>query len=199
MVKSSSSIWQQAPRRVKSKDSDCEESDGSSEATAVKAKSVSAMEEKVMLLRLENETLRAELKQLRSTQEDEEELQRARLLSHNDASGDRDSNGDLDNHSSSRGLHHRGAHSTPAILSDSVKSDEEVGLILSTKSHDEADETILGQIKDRAAWLVGLLCLQSLSSFIISRNESLLQEHIVIVQFLVRCSSCHRLSCVASL
>ena len=37
---------------------------------------------------------------------------------------------------------------------------------------------------DRAGWLVGLLVLQSLSSFIISRNEKLLAKHIVIVQFL---------------
>jgi hypothetical protein len=39
-------------------------------------------------------------------------------------------------------------------------------------------------LKDRGGWLVGLLVLQSMSSFIISRNEKLLQEHIVIVQFL---------------
>lgn len=39
-------------------------------------------------------------------------------------------------------------------------------------------------IVDRAGWLVGLLVLQSLSSFIIMRNESLLQSHAVIVQFL---------------
>ena len=39
-------------------------------------------------------------------------------------------------------------------------------------------------IQDRAAWLVGLLVLQSMSSFIISRNEKLLQNHLVIVRFL---------------
>lgn len=39
-------------------------------------------------------------------------------------------------------------------------------------------------VQDRATWLIGLLILQSLSSFIISRNEQLLQQHIVIVQFL---------------
>ena len=37
---------------------------------------------------------------------------------------------------------------------------------------------------DRASWLVGLLVLQSMSSFIISYNEALLKRHIVIVQFL---------------
>merc|ERR1712003_483551 len=39
-------------------------------------------------------------------------------------------------------------------------------------------------IMDRAGWLVGLLVLQSMSSFIIQRNESLLQKHLVIVRFL---------------
>lgn len=39
-------------------------------------------------------------------------------------------------------------------------------------------------MKDRASWLVGLLVLQSMSSFIIARNEALLESHIVIVQFL---------------
>jgi len=39
-------------------------------------------------------------------------------------------------------------------------------------------------VQDRAGWLVGLLVLQSMSSFIISRNEDLLEEHLVIVQFL---------------
>jgi cation transporter-like permease len=37
---------------------------------------------------------------------------------------------------------------------------------------------------DRAGWLVGLLVFQSLSSFILARNESLLKQHAVIVQFL---------------
>jgi Divalent cation transporter len=39
-------------------------------------------------------------------------------------------------------------------------------------------------LSDRAGWLVGLLVLQSLSSFIIARNEVLLQNHLVIVRFL---------------
>ena len=39
-------------------------------------------------------------------------------------------------------------------------------------------------LKDRASWLVGLMVLQSLSSFIIKRNEEVLEEHIIIVQFL---------------
>ena len=39
-------------------------------------------------------------------------------------------------------------------------------------------------LRDRANWLVGLMILQSLSSFIIKRNEEVLEEHLVIVQFL---------------
>ena len=39
-------------------------------------------------------------------------------------------------------------------------------------------------ILDRAGWLVGLLVLQSMSSFIIQRNETMLQKHLVIVRFL---------------
>lgn len=40
------------------------------------------------------------------------------------------------------------------------------------------------QLKERAGWLIGLLFLQSCSSFIIQYNEIFLQEHMVIVQFL---------------
>mmetsp|Transcript_10881 Transcript_10881/g.23310 ORF Transcript_10881/g.23310 Transcript_10881/m.23310 type:complete len:413 (-) Transcript_10881:91-1329(-) len=40
------------------------------------------------------------------------------------------------------------------------------------------------QIKDRGGWLIGLLILQSCSSFIIQYNEKFLQGHMVIVQFL---------------
>ncbi|KAG7350465.1 magnesium transporter [Nitzschia inconspicua] len=46
-------------------------------------------------------------------------------------------------------------------------------------------EMTLGRkIADRAGWLVGLLVFQSLSSFILARNEDLLRHHAVIVQFL---------------
>lgn len=39
-------------------------------------------------------------------------------------------------------------------------------------------------IKERGGWLIGLLFLQSCSSFIIQYNEGFLQSHMVIVQFL---------------
>jgi len=44
--------------------------------------------------------------------------------------------------------------------------------------------TFFQSLADRAGWLIGLLIFQSLSSFILARNESLLQHHTVIVQFL---------------
>jgi hypothetical protein len=47
-----------------------------------------------------------------------------------------------------------------------------------------ASASFYSRVQDRAGWLVGLLVLQSMSSFIISRNEALLQSHLVIVQFL---------------
>lgn len=46
-------------------------------------------------------------------------------------------------------------------------------------------ESFWQSVQDRASWLIGLLVLQSMSSFIIARNETLLQEHIVIIRFLV--------------
>jgi Divalent cation transporter len=52
---------------------------------------------------------------------------------------------------------------------------------------DDVDDANIGfgsMILDRAGWLVGLLVLQSMSSFIIQRNESMLQRHLVIVRFL---------------
>jgi cation transporter-like permease len=45
-------------------------------------------------------------------------------------------------------------------------------------------ETFWRDIKERAGWLIGLLFLQSCSSFIIQSNERFLQGHMVIVQFL---------------
>jgi hypothetical protein len=49
---------------------------------------------------------------------------------------------------------------------------------------EEQDPSFYHQLVDRGAWLVGLLVLQSFSSFIIQRNEILLQNHTVIVRFL---------------
>jgi hypothetical protein len=46
------------------------------------------------------------------------------------------------------------------------------------------DGSFVKSIADRAGWLVGLLILQSCSSFILSNNQGLLQQHIVLVQFL---------------
>jgi len=48
----------------------------------------------------------------------------------------------------------------------------------------EPDLSFKAALKDRATWLVGLLTLQSMSGFILARNEQLLQTHPVIVYFL---------------
>merc|ERR1712232_1448297 len=58
-----------------------------------------------------------------------------------------------------------------------------------TISHDDnhcqqQQLTFFQSLTDRATWLIGLLIFQSLSSFILARNESLLENHVFIVQFL---------------
>ncbi|CAB9498431.1 Divalent cation transporter [Seminavis robusta] len=51
-------------------------------------------------------------------------------------------------------------------------------------SADEDDNGEPNSLVDRGAWLVGLLVLQSFSSFIIKNNEAMLHRHAVIVRFL---------------
>ena len=51
-------------------------------------------------------------------------------------------------------------------------------------SNKHAFPPFMEQLKDRAGWLIGLLILQSCSSFIIQYNERFLQNHMIIVQFL---------------
>lgn len=55
-----------------------------------------------------------------------------------------------------------------------------------TNNDGEMDEdmSFVQATLDRAGWLVGLLVLQSCSSFILKGNQGLLQTHTVIVQFL---------------
>lgn len=105
---------------------------------------------------------------------------------------------DLEMHESLRGLHHR-RHSRQAAFQLTGRSkyetlsqeeDDENGDVASFDVSDDFDVDITAEpsfcasVQDRAGWLVGLLVLQSMSSFIILRNEELLQTHIVIVQFL---------------
>lgn len=52
------------------------------------------------------------------------------------------------------------------------------------RSNNIQDEPFWSLVSDRARWLVGLLVFQSMSSFILARNEALLQQHTVIVRFL---------------
>jgi len=48
----------------------------------------------------------------------------------------------------------------------------------------EPDVSFQDALRDRAYWLVGLLALQSMSGFILARNELLLQTHPIIIYFL---------------
>jgi hypothetical protein len=62
-------------------------------------------------------------------------------------------------------------------VSDSeIEGEDEVVIVV--------PESFWAMVQDRAGWLVGLLVLQSMSSFILARNEKLLQEHVIIVRFL---------------
>lgn len=69
-------------------------------------------------------------------------------------------------------------------LSDAASSSPS-GSVSSVESELKlADEPFLKVLLDRAGWLVGLLILQSCSSFILKNYEELLQSHLVLVQFL---------------
>jgi hypothetical protein len=48
----------------------------------------------------------------------------------------------------------------------------------------DKETSFLSSIWDRASWLVGLMILQSLSSYILSYNEATLQRHPSIIYFL---------------
>lgn len=84
----------------------------------------------------------------------------------------------------------------PASSSNTLSAEQEEGISLvkshssdrgeesSIDSHEDDEPSFYHQLVDRGAWLVGLLVLQSFSSFIIQHNELLLQRHTVIVRFL---------------
>ena len=52
------------------------------------------------------------------------------------------------------------------------------------QEHDNHNSMFFAEVKDRGGWLVGLLILQSMSSFILQYNEKFLTQHIVIYNFL---------------
>jgi hypothetical protein len=91
------------------------------------------------------------------------------------------------------GLWSRFITATGASSSLTNIRDDEIETFLGTSENNYGDDTndcdnvdvsFRAQVQDRASWLVGLLVLQSMSSFIIGRNESLLQHHAIIVRFL---------------
>jgi cation transporter-like permease len=60
-----------------------------------------------------------------------------------------------------------------------------VAALAGDDNHRQQEQMTFWQsLTDRASWLIGLLILQSLSSFILAHNESLLAHHPVIIQFL---------------
>jgi hypothetical protein len=111
---------------------------------------------------------------------------------------------DLEMHESGRGLFHRKQHYSPLTQmqqkqrgffpddgsgGETEYEESSVFLLAGSNSATEEDEVVLPEtfwamVQDRAGWLVGLLILQSMSSFILARNERLLQEHVIIVRFL---------------
>jgi len=77
----------------------------------------------------------------------------------------------------------------PNRQNDGIMLERAAAVIESTTSGDESDPNyhqmpFWQTLSDRASWLIGLLVFQSMSSFILAQNESLLQHHTVIVQFL---------------
>ncbi len=73
-----------------------------------------------------------------------------------------------------------GASSAVSVVADADECDDYDDGICPV----EPDISFKDALKDRAYWLVGLLTLQSMSGFILARNEQLLQTHPVIVYFL---------------
>ena len=67
---------------------------------------------------------------------------------------------------------------------DSTATDEECLIFDENACPIEPDVSFQDALRDRAYWLVGLLALQSMSGFILARNEELLQTHPFIVYFL---------------
>jgi hypothetical protein len=73
--------------------------------------------------------------------------------------------------------------SDESLLNDHHSLDDDCAVPVVRTGNIE-EEPFCKNMADRCGWLVGLLVLQSCSSFILSNNQELLQAHIVIVQFL---------------
>lgn len=97
--------------------------------------------------------------------------------------------GDLRNRTSPHQNNNRKQENDGILQLEQQQRVDAEALVSSTIGDDEAipnhhQTTFLKALTDRAGWLIGLLIFQSLSSFILARNELLLQHHAVIVQFL---------------
>ena len=79
----------------------------------------------------------------------------------------------------------------PEVKPNDRDTDEESDNLMINTDDSHSKQSISGvfppfkdQIKERGGWLIGLLFLQSCSSFIIQYNEQFLQNNMVLVQFL---------------
>eukprot|EP00534_Pseudo-nitzschia_fraudulenta_P005592 CAMPEP_0201183018 /NCGR_PEP_ID=MMETSP0851-20130426/122664_1 /ASSEMBLY_ACC=CAM_ASM_000631 /TAXON_ID=183588 /ORGANISM="Pseudo-nitzschia fraudulenta, Strain WWA7" /LENGTH=373 /DNA_ID=CAMNT_0047467669 /DNA_START=102 /DNA_END=1223 /DNA_ORIENTATION=- len=124
----------------------------------------------------------------------------------NESNIDSDIDIDIESNGSGLGLHHRTHNGSRRICATPLITNSNSSNItptntgpmspMSTSTHWARRTTLVSNadgffrsyfcrsLIDRAGWLIGLLIFQSLSSFILARNETLLQHHSVIVQFL---------------
>jgi hypothetical protein len=119
-----------------------------------------------LFLKLENERLVSELWQLKS------ELDMFRRHSKFAAAGEKRVNGQF--------------APLPQHEEKDLEEASQKGHTMDGASLDNSDlePSFCATVWDRAGWLVGLLVMQSLSSFIIARNEVFLRKHLVFIQFL---------------
>ena len=83
----------------------------------------------------------------------------------------------------SRQLKHKNSD-VPVPTNETRRRNSNVPLRKSQPQSYNANMSFYESVKDRSTWLVGLLIFQSCSSFILARNDPLLQQHPVIVHFL---------------
>ena len=104
------------------------------------------------------------------------EIQTEQMTQEDDEAGSTSSSDDDSSHNKHI-MRKRSSHGRNCLCQDCRTS-----IILTPEPH--AFPPVREQIPERAGWLIGLMFLQSCSSFIIAYNEQLLSNHMVIVQFL---------------
>mmetsp|Transcript_11028 Transcript_11028/g.25672 ORF Transcript_11028/g.25672 Transcript_11028/m.25672 type:complete len:436 (-) Transcript_11028:127-1434(-) len=105
------------------------------------------------------------------------EIQNQQLSSQEDEDAGSTSSSDDDSSHNKHIMRKRSSHGRNCLCQDCRSS-----AVLTPEPH--GFPAVREQIPERAGWLIGLMFLQSCSSFIIAYNEKLLSNHMVIVQFL---------------